>query len=319
MKGVFFLSLQTTFLDYSFANPFMNASGVSCMSIEELQQVEASAAGGVITKSATLTPRDGNPEPRYVAVPLGSINSMGLPNKGVDYYLDYVIKRQATQSNGKPYFFSVAGMSIEENIALLQKVQASDFNGVTELNLSCPNVPGKPQVAYDFPLTKETLTQVFGFFTKPLGLKLPPYFDLAQFDLMAEILNQFPLVYINTINSVGNGLYIDPDREEVVIKPKDGFGGLGGAYVKPTALANVRAFSTRLKPSIKVIGTGGIQTGQDAFEHLLCGATLLQVGTALQEEGTQIFTRLTAELQAIMTQKGYTSIEQFRGKLKTLG
>ena len=70
---------------------------------------------------------------------------------------------------------------------------------------------------------------------------------------MAEILNKFPLVYVNSINSIGNGLYIDSDKEEVVIKPKGGFGGLGGEYVKPTALANVRAFAQRLKPEIKII------------------------------------------------------------------
>lgn len=89
---------------------------------------------------------------------------------------------------------------------------------------------------------------------------------------MAEILNQFPLTYVNSVNSIGNGLFIDPEAESVVIKPKDGFGGIGGAYIKPTALANVRAFYTRLKPEIQIIGTGGIETGQDAFEHLLCGS-----------------------------------------------
>ncbi len=111
-------------------------------------------------------------------------------------------------------------MSVEENIELLRKIEASNFRGITELNLSCPNVPGKPQVAYDFPLTEQILEQVFSFFTKPLGVKLPPYFDLAHFDQMAEILNKFPLTYINSINSIGNGLYIDPETEAVVIKPK---------------------------------------------------------------------------------------------------
>ena len=186
------------------------------------------------------------------------------------------------------------------------------------MNLSCPNVPGKPQVAYDFPLTEQILEQVFSFFTKPLGVKLPPYFDLAHFDQMAEILNKFPLTYINSINSIGNGLYIDPETEAVVIKPKEGFGGIGGEYVKPTALANVRAFATRLKPEINVIGTGGIRSGQDAFEHLLCGATMLQIGTELQKEGPAIFARLKKELTEIMTAKGYTSIDEFRGKLRSL-
>ena len=308
--------LQTTFLDYIYENPLMNASGVHCMTVEELTALENSAAGAFITKSATLAPREGNSEPRYADVPLGSINSMGLPNNGVDYYLDYALKYQ--MNHEAPLFFSVAGTSVDENIALLQKIQDSDFQGITELNLSCPNVPGKPQVAYDFPLTEKILTEVFQFFTKPLGVKLPPYFDMAHFDQMAEILNKFPLTYVNSINSIGNGLYIDPESDQVVIRPKEGFGGIGGEYVKPTALANVRAFATRLKPEIKIIGTGGILTGQDAYEHLLCGATMLQIGTQLQKEGPAIFERIAQELEAIMKKKGYQSIADFRGKVKTI-
>lgn len=243
---------------------------------------------------------------------------MGLPNEGFDYYLKYVLEHQKKHPNANPPFFSVAGTSVDENMSLLKRIEESDFKGVTELNLSCPNVPGKPQVAYDFELTEEILTKVFAFFKKPLGIKLPPYFDFAHFDTIAAILNQFPLAYVNCINSVGNGLYIDVETESVVIKPKDGFGGIGGEYVKPTALANVRAFYTRLNPTIKIIGTGGIKTGQDAFEHLLCGATMLQVGTELYKEGVSIFDRLDQELSQILAQKGYTSIDDFRGKLNSL-
>lgn len=308
--------LQTTFLDYTYDNPLMNASGVHCMTVSELDELATSQAGAFITKSATLAERAGNPEPRYADVPLGSINSMGLPNLGVDYYLDYALAYQAKEP--APLFFSVAGTSVEENLALLVKIQHSEFTGITELNLSCPNVPGKPQVAYDFPLTEEILTKVFQFFTKPLGVKLPPYFDMAHFDQMAAILNQFPLAYVNCINSIGNGLYVDPQTDTVVIRPKEGFGGIGGEYVKPTALANVRAFYTRLKPEIKVIGTGGILTGQDAYEHLLCGATMLQIGTQLQKEGPDIFQRICQELETIMEAKGYTTIADFQGKLKTV-
>lgn len=310
------MTLETTFFNHTFANPFMNASGVHCMTTTELVELEQSNAGAFITKSCTLNERAGNPEPRYFDVPLGSINSMGLPNRGFDYYLDYALNYEKQQT--QPLFFSIAGMSAAENLEMLTMIEKSDFQGITELNLSCPNVPGKPQLAYDFEATEDLLQQVFARFTKPLGIKLPPYFDLAHFDQMAEILNQFPLTYVNSINSIGNGLYIDTQKEAVVIKPKEGFGGLGGEYVKPTALANVRAFYTRLKPEIKIIGTGGIRNGQDAFEHLVCGATMLQIGTELHKEGPKIFDRITKELEQIMTEKGYRTIDEFRGKLKTI-
>ncbi len=135
---------------------------------------------------------------------------------------------------------------------------------------------------------------------------------------MAKILNKYPLTYVNSVNSVGNGLYIDLDKEQVVIKPKGGFGGLGGEYIKPTALANVRAFRERLNPSIKIIGTGGVINGKDVFEHILCGADLVQVGTTLHKEGVSVFDRLSKELQEVMKEKGYLSLDDFRGKLKVI-
>ncbi|EGP5168641.1 dihydroorotate oxidase [Enterococcus faecium] len=313
------MSLETTFANHIFANPLMNASGVHCMTTQELDELAHSVAGAFITKSCTINERKGNPEPRYFDVPLGSINSMGLPNLGFSYYLEYALAYEKVQENqNQPLFFSIAGMSVQENLEMLEKIEKSGFNGITELNLSCPNVPGKPQLAYDFEATYETLKEVFSIFSKPLGIKLPPYFDFAHFDQMADILNQFPLTYVNAINSVGNGLYIDTEQEAVVIKPKEGFGGIGGEYIKPTALANVRAFYTRLKPEIQIIGTGGIRTGQDAFEHLLCGASMLQIGTELHKEGPEIFSRIIKELTQIMSEKGYTSIDEFKGKLRTI-
>ena len=282
------VSTATKVGQFTFDNCLMNAAGVHCMTKEELAEVEASAAGSFVTKTGTLKARPGNPEPRYVNVPLGSINSMGLPNNGFEYYLDYVIELQK-QPNTKNHFLSLVGLSPEETDTILKKVQDSDYEGLVELNLSCPNVPGKPQIAYDFETTTEILTEVFSYFTKPLGVKLPPYFDIVH------------------------GLYIED--ESVVIKPKNGFGGIGGDYIKPTALANVHAFYQRLKPEIQIIGTGGVKSGRDAFEHILCGASMVQVGTALQKEGVAVFDRITKELKEIMEEKGYETLEDFRGKL----
>ncbi len=307
--------LQTQIGSFDFDNCFMNAAGVYCMTREELEQIERSQAGAFVTKTGTLEARPGNPEPRYVNTDWGSINSMGLPNLGFTYYLDYVTELQK-DPNSKPHFLSLVGMSPEETHSILKKVEESDYQGLVELNLSCPNVPGKPQIAYDFETTDTILNEVFSYFTKPLGVKLPPYFDIVHFDQAAAIFNQYPLAFVNCVNSIGNGLVVED--ESVVIKPKNGFGGIGGDFIKPTALANVHAFYKRLRPEIKIIGTGGVKTGRDAFEHILCGASMVQVGTALQKEGPQIFERLSYELKAIMQEKGYETLEDFRGKLQYL-
>ena len=309
-------SLRTQIAGFSFDNCLMNAAGVACMTVEELEEVRQSSAGSFVTKTATLEARAGNPEPRYRDVPLGSINSMGLPNQGIDYYLDYLLSLQESQPE-RTFFLSLVGMSPDETHTLLKKVQNSGFKGITELNLSCPNVPGKPQIAYDFEATERILGEAFSYFDKPLGIKLPPYFDIVHFDQAAEVFNRHPLKFVNCVNSIGNGMYIED--ESVVIRPKNGFGGIGGQYIKPTALANVHAFYQRLNPSIQIIGTGGVYTGRDAFEHILCGASMVQIGTALHQQGVEVFERVSLGLKAIMVQKGYETIEDFKGKLKYLG
>ena len=308
-------SLRTQIAGFSFDNCLMNAAGVACMTVEELEEVRQSAAGSFVTKTATLEARAGNPEPRYRDVPLGSINSMGLPNQGIDYYLDYLLSLQESQPE-RTFFLSLVGMSPDETHTLLKKVQNSGFKGITELNLSCPNVPGKPQIAYDFEATERILGGAFGYFDKPLGIKLPPYFDIVHFDQAAEVFNRHPLKFVNCVNSIGNGMYIED--ESVVIRPKNGFGGIGGEYIKPTALANVHAFYQRLNPSIQIIGTGGVYSGRDAFEHILCGASMVQIGTALHQKGVEVFERVSLGLKAIMVQKGYETLEDFKGKLKYL-
>lgn len=293
----------------------MNASGVYCLDVSDLKALEASASGSLITKSCTLEARSGNPEPRYVATPLGSINSMGLPNRGYQYYLDYARQFDYAQ---KPLFMSVAGLSLTDNLHMIEAIRDAALPAIVELNLSCPNVPGKPQIAYDFAAMDQMLAAVTQIYSRPFGVKMPPYFDFAHFDEAAAILNRYPTVaFVTCINSIGNALVIDTESESVVIKPKDGFGGIGGDYVLPTALANVNAFYRRC-PGKQVIGCGGVKTGEHVFQHLLAGASLVQVGTALQEEGAGIFARLNAELAALLSRKGYASVDAVRGKLKTL-
>lgn len=307
-------NLTTQLAQVTFDGPLLNASGIHCQTKEELADLAATSnLAGIVTKSATLLPRTGNESPRYYDLAYGSINSMGLPNLGYPFYLDYV-----QQETAKPTILSVAGLSAEDVLEVLMDVQDSDYQGITELNLSCPNVPGKPQTAYDFVATRKLLERVFAFFTKPIGVKLPPYFDLVHFDQIAAVLNDFPITHVNTVNSVGNGLVVDVEKEQVVTKPKGGFGGLGGAMILPTALANVRALRQRLNESIAIIGTGGVTSGADVFAHILCGADMVSVGTQVIKEGLGVYDRLTEELQAIMAEKDYESLSDFRGQLREL-
>jgi dihydroorotate dehydrogenase (fumarate) len=281
---------------------------------DELVALGKSRTGAIVTKSMTVEARQGNPEPRYYGFPGGSINSMGLPNLGFKAYAELIPE---LKKFGKPVIASVAGLCEDDFPTIATTINAA-VPDLIEVNLSCPNIPGKPQIGYDPDASERLLKRVRKVTTVPMGVKLPPYFDPAHHAVMGNVIRSCGVDFLSTINSVGNGLVVDPELETVVIKPKGGFGGLGGRLIKPVALANVRAFYKLFEGRIPIIGTGGVVDGIDAFEHLLCGASAIQIGTVLVEEGLDVFRRLEAELAAILEKKGYRSVADCRGRVKEL-
>jgi len=273
-----------------FPNRIMNAAGCYCTKPEELFDLAKSNSGGIVSKSCTLHHRIGNPTPRYYDTEHLSINSTGLANLGWKFYAEYgtTIKQETT----KPYIISIAGIEKDENITILQNLKRETYDfDMIELNLSCPNIIGKPQIGYDFDASDELLRKVFELNpSKPLGLKLPPYFDMCHFNSIAEVLKQYPISYITCINSPGNG-FVFNDTMNAAIVPKGGFGGIGGSVVKPFGLSNVRKLH-ELLPDIHIIGCGGIKSIKDICEYLACGASLVQIGTHLLQQGPGLFKRL---------------------------
>jgi dihydroorotate dehydrogenase (fumarate) len=304
--------LSTSIAGINLASCIGNASGPRDASLEELRIIGESQSASIMMKSCTMEPRLGNPEPRYASIPLGSINSMGLPNLSYKQYLKFI---PLLKQYLKPIIASIAGFSLDEYVTMVRAFQDSDVD-LIEISLSCPNVVGKSQIGYDFKQTQKTLGAITSLGDKPLGLKLPPYFDLAHFDMMASIIKQFPISFITCINSPGNTLAINPDTQRPLIKPKNGLGGLGGSIIKPIALANVYNFSQRLEGKVDIIGVGGIATGTDIFEFLLAGARAVQIGTTFQEEGADCFTRLEGELSDTLDRLGFDSVQDAIGKLK---
>ena len=315
------ISLETKINNIKLSNPFINSSGCLCSTKDELDILGLSKAGAIISKSSTLELRVGNPLPRYWDNKNFSINSMGLPNQGIQNYCQYAIRCK------KPYFISLSGLSLEENQKMLFDINKhlqsngniSNLVGI-EINLSCPNIVGHSQIGYDFESLEEYLD---GIFEKDIhqviqcGFKLPPYFEMNHFGIVSDIFKKYNRInFLTCINSIGNGLIIDSDTEMPVIKPKNGFGGLGGSLVKPTGLANVRQFYNLLGDRLSIIGCGGIQTGEDVFQYILAGASMVSIGTQLIIEGPSIFEKLEYQLKNIMKSKNYCNLDQFKGKLK---
>ena len=306
--------LTTSIANINLDGYVINASGPKCTTEDELHDLGQSQVAAIMTKSCTVLSREGNPEPRYKALEKGSIQSMGLPNLGFEAYLDILPK---LKKHNKPIIASISGLSVDDNVRMVSAFQQSNAD-LLEVNFSCPNIPGKPQLGYDFEQTDKALKAITQLGDKPLGIKLPAYFDFSHFKTMAEILSRYPISFISSINSIGNTLVIDPVTEQPVIKPNNGFGGLCGQYVKPIGLANVKAFRDLLPAHINIMGVGGIYSGVDAFEYLLAGADAVQVATCFQEEGVSCFERISQELKQLLIDKGYNSISEAKGKLKLL-
>jgi dihydroorotate dehydrogenase (fumarate) len=298
-----------------------NASGINNQVLSQLKKIADSASGAVTLKSATIEARAGNPNPKYIVksdlIPGCTLNSMGLPNEGIEKTLEYV--QELKNYTTKPIIFSLSGLSLDENLEMIKKVQDQDLADLIELNLSCPNIVGKPMVGNDPEQVEDTLQKIreIGGNIK-LGVKLPGYTDLPIYDQITELLLKYKVDYITCCNTLGNCLVIDPDKESAVIKPKMGLGGLAGDFIKPLALGNVWNFYQRLQGKVQIVGVGGVRTGTDAFEFLLAGADAVQIGTTFAQEGLGAFERINQEFDQIMSERGYAEINSAKGKLKMI-
>lgn len=223
-KKYFLMIITMTFTAQIGNVPFLdiiyNSSGPRCTTLEELKALGDSKSSAIMMNSCSPESREGNPEPRYKEVELGSINSIGLANHGYKKYIEYAseLKKEFPK---KPIIASIVGFCQEDFLKLVEDFQSEPNVDILEVNLSCPNVVGKPQIAYDFEASDDLIAKIFAVpGMKPIGFKLPPYFDPAHTEMMANILKKYPVSFITCINSVGNTLIIDPETEQPLIAPK---------------------------------------------------------------------------------------------------
>jgi dihydroorotate dehydrogenase (NAD+) catalytic subunit len=223
-----------------------------------------------VSKTITVAPREGNPPPRLWEAPAGLINSIGLPNKGLDGFIARDLPVLATLP--VPLVVSVAGFSHEEFARLVEAVGADSRVAAIELNVSCPNVKSgcvmgaEPREALPLVERLRPLT------SKPLIVKLTPNAnDVGAVAEAAEAGGADALSLINTLRSMAIG----PDSREPWLGA--GTGGLSGPAVRPVALEQVEAVASRTR--LPVVGMGGIRSGRDALDFLAAGATAVAVGT----------------------------------------
>jgi dihydroorotate dehydrogenase (NAD+) catalytic subunit len=227
-----------------------------------------------VSKTITLAPREGNPPPRLWEAQAGLINSIGLPNKGLDRYLSEDLPQLAKL--GVPLFTNVMGSTAQELSRLVEA--CAQFTQITaiELNVSCPNVKTGLDIGADPAQLQKLLSTLRPLTSKPLIVKLTPNAsDVPACAQAAESAGADAVSLINTLRASA----LDPRRAPRASARwlGGGSGGLSGAAIRPVALAQVAAVTERVE--IPVIGMGGVQTSRHAQDLIDVGATLVAVGT----------------------------------------
>lgn len=305
-------NLATSVGSIPLTSPIMNASGVWCMTNQQLVGIAESKAAAVMFKSMTLNPREGNERTRMYFNSILSVNSMGLPNKGAGYYCETVKQMHHFK---KPMFASITGFCTTDFFSIFDLVNKAPFDAI-EINLSCPNIEGRGIFAYDRDESMHILDKIRKKTKKTIGVKLPPYNQRSEIEVMAKSLVDVGIDFITLINSYPLGCFIDYETEQMAIRPNDGIGGLGGSVVKPIALSQIVLFRQHTKDKVSLIGVGGVEKGSDIYEYVLAGASAVQIGTALWREGPAIFGRLEHELNGILREKKVKTIREKIGALK---
>jgi dihydroorotate dehydrogenase (NAD+) catalytic subunit len=261
----------TEFCGLRLAHPVVNGSGT-------YDAIAARAAFGefefpfsaFVSKTITLAPRDGNPSPRLWETAAGMINSIGLPNKGLDGYLAEDLPELAALP--VPLITNVMGASGAELAELVEACDARPEISAIELNVSCPNVKTGLDIGADPAELAAVMREVRPRTRKPLIVKLTPNTaDVPACAAAAESEGGDAVSLINTLRAMA----LAPGTGEPWLG--GGTGGLSGPAIRHVALAQVAAVARRV--AVPIVGMGGIQTGTHAQQFLNAGATLIGVGT----------------------------------------
>lgn len=282
-------------IDPSF--PIGNAAGW-CKSVAEVASLAQSAASFIVVGSITMEPRDGNPGSTFNGDSVFTLNSLGLPNPGIEKLEEIGPEMiRIAHAAGKPIIASIAGFIPEEFRELAQRAQRIGFDGI-EINLGCPNVADKgkrkPIIAYRPQLVRPSLETIWGYIDAYhpnwfISVKVSPM-DPDRIDEIVSIIEQFPVDAVVTQNTVPNCLDFNPDGTPVIQTPdKFGYAGGSGRQIFQQALGQVHQWRRRLPENIAVWGVGGVQNGLDIQKMLWAGASVVQVGTTYFVSGAKVF------------------------------
>lgn len=253
-------------------NPVLTASGTFGYGEEFADFIDLNRLGGIVVKGTTLHRREGNPYPRMAETPSGMLNAVGLQNKGVDHFIEEIYPRISHLDTN--IIVNVSGSSIDDYVAVCEKLNPLDKVAAVEINISCPNVK---QGGMGFGTTcsgAESVTRaVRKAYDGTMIVKLTPNVtDITEIARATEAAGADALSLTNTFL----GMAIDVEKRRPMLSTITG--GLSGPCIRPIAVRMVWQVAQAVK--VPVVGLGGIMNGRDAIEFLLAGASAVQIGTA---------------------------------------
>lgn len=302
------VDLSVKIKDFKLKNPVTTASGTFGFGEEFTDFMDLNQLGGIFVKGLTLNNREGNPYPRMAETPSGMLNAVGLQNKGVDYFINYIyprIKHLDTQ-----IIPNVNGATVEDYIAVTEKLNAVDGIEAIELNISCPNVKeGGMAFGVSCPSAVAVTKAVREVWNGALIVKLSPNVtDITEIAKGVEGAGADAVSLVNTFL----GMAIDAEKRKPVLSTITG--GLSGPAIKPIALRMVWQVYNAVK--IPVIGMGGIMNATDAIEFMLAGSAAIQIGTANFID-PRVSIKVLQGIREYMLKHGYQKAMEITGALQT--
>ena len=267
------LDLSVEIAGVKLKNPVVTASGTCGFGREYLPYYSLAAIGAITTKGVCLNPKEGNKTPRVAETPSGMLNSIGLQNPGVKYFIENElpnIKKYDTK-----IIVNIFGSSVKEYCEVAEILSDTQID-MLEVNISCPNLEkGKGGIYFgtDPKMAEEITKSVKKYAKKPMSVKLSP--NVTDITEIAKAVENGGADCISMINTLV-GMRIDINTKRPVLK--NNIGGLSGAAIKPIAVRMI--WQVRNSVKLPIIGMGGIRNGEDAVELMLAGANAVGVGTA---------------------------------------
>ena len=300
------IDLQVQLGRLRLANPIMVASGTFGYAREMQGLVDCSKLGAIVPKTITAQPRIGNRPWRTVETASGLLNSIGLDNDGIDFFVDNHLPYLSTL--GTAIVVSVAGKTRDEFVQLAERIGRVSGVAAVELNLSCPNVSGGVDYATDPEACRDCVAGARDVTDLPILAKLTPNVTrIVDIAAAAADGGADAVCLVNTLL----GMAVDWRGRKPLLG--NVMGGLSGPAIKPVALRCVHQVYRAVK--IPIIGIGGIQSLDDVMEFLVTGASAVQIGTANYYDPT-LSERLVEQLRTVCSEENIGSFAELVGSLK---